>query len=127
MRLGIGIDSDIYTKSIKYYSLQEIILSKRGGRMSIYERIMKAIERFPQTLPGESFGEVLSVLERYLRQEKGLLLSYGAVQAMYIDQSDDYMVIEIYLRSIEIWIKIYKEGHTDVSIYPLLRCECGGG
>ena len=92
---------------------------------SLYEEITKAIKKIPDQLTEEAIGEIFGIIERYLKEEKRALLSFRAVQAIDIHQSDDYIIIDIYLVTIEVWVKIYKDGYVDVSVYPIQRCECG--
>jgi len=94
--------------------------------MSLYGEITKAIQKIPDMLTEEAIGEIFGIVERYLKQEKRSLLSFRAVQAIDIHRSDEYVIIIIYLVTVEAWIKIYRDDTVSVSIYPLIKCECDG-
>jgi hypothetical protein len=92
--------------------------------MSIYERITKAIA-------SENIDDLYNELKALLATEnKRILFPRQAIQAVEIYRSpdDEYIVVEFYLTSISIWIKIDKyDDRIETRIFQVLKCdvECG--
>ena len=90
---------------------------------SLYERVSKIIEN-------NNIDELYDALKALLTTENmRILFPRRAVQAVeiYRDLDDEYIVIEFYLTSISVWIKIYRDGYIDKHIYKIFKCdlECG--
>lgn len=93
--------------------------------MSLYEKIMKTIDMMKNI---ESDAAAIETLYFELKQslrDRGIYFMAHDIQAIEIYRDDEYIVIEFYLNTIEIWIKIYRDGYIDTNIYPIHRCECG--
>jgi hypothetical protein len=58
-------------------------------------------------------------------RERGIFFPVHTVQAVRIDKDENNIIIEIFLETIEIWIKITRE-YVDAHIYPLFQCDCSG-
>jgi hypothetical protein len=88
--------------------------------MSLYERITKVIA-------SENIDDLYNELKALLASENGnkrILFPRGAIQAVEIYQDADCIIIQFYLQSIEIWVKIKKD-YVNAQIYPIQKCECG--
>ena len=50
-----------------------------------------------------------------------------SIQAIWFNKYEDHITVAIYLRTVEVNVRIYKDDNKIyTSIYPLFRCECGG-
>ena len=87
---------------------------------SLYERVSKIIEN-------NNIDELYNELKALLATEnKRILFPRNAIQAVEIYQDADYIIIQFYLLSVEVWMKIYKDRDYVVThIYQLTKCECG--
>jgi hypothetical protein len=62
-----------------------------------------------------------------LLEKDNIYVSVDDIQAIMLMKFDDYIVIDVYLRTIQIFINIYKnEDRIHTTILPLLRCRCDG-
>jgi len=54
-------------------------------------------------------------------------ISVGDIQAIWINKYEDHITIAIYLRTIEVNVRIYKDDdRIYTSIYPIFHCDCCG-
>jgi sortase (surface protein transpeptidase) len=91
--------------------------------MSLYEKIAKIIEN---NNIDELYNELKALLStENNKKDKKVFFKQQALQAIEVYRDDDCVIIELYLTSISIWIKIYKDDSTSIYIYPTQRCECG--
>jgi hypothetical protein len=89
--------------------------------MSLYDVVAELIDR------SYSFEKLRYKVANMLEQDN-IYISADDIQAIMILKSDDHIAIDVYLRTIEIFVNIYKnEDRIYTSILPLIRCECGGG
>jgi hypothetical protein len=93
--------------------------------MSLYERVVKIIESMQNIESDAAAIDTLVFELRPLLRAQGVLFPVHVTQAVRIDNLVDYIMIYIYLLTIEIWVKIYKDDTTSIYIYPIQRCECG--
>jgi hypothetical protein len=93
--------------------------------MSIYEVISKTIDLMDKIESNAAAIETLYASLKDMLRARGIYFMAHDIQAIRVDKSDKDIIIEIFLQSTEIWVKIYKDGGVDASIYPLLKCECG--
>jgi len=96
--------------------------------MSLYERVVKAIESIKSIEP-EAAIEILYRELTHLLSGKGIFFPVRKVQVVRVDDLGDYVIIEVFLESVEVWVKIRKDGSVDASIYATLYqcvCDCCG-
>ena len=88
--------------------------------MSLYNEVEKLIN--------SSYGfERLCYKVVNLLSRGNIYISVEDIQAVWFNRFEDHVTIAIYLGSIEINVRIYKDDDKIyVSVYPLFRCECGG-
>jgi hypothetical protein len=88
--------------------------------MSLYERITKVIA-------SENIDDLYNELKALLASEnKRILFPRQAVQAVEIYRSpdDEYIVIEFYLTSISVWIKINRDDdYIETRIFQMFKCD----
>ena len=88
--------------------------------MSLYDKVIELINR------SYSF-ETLRYKVADILEQDGIYVSVGDIQAIMILISDDYIIIDVYLRTIQIFVNIYKnKNKIHTSILPLFRCKCEG-
>jgi hypothetical protein len=88
--------------------------------MSLYERVVKIVEN-----NNDNIDELYDELKALLASEnKRILFPRGAIQAVEIYQDADCIIIQFYLLSVEVWVKIKKD-YVNAQIYPIQKCECG--
>jgi hypothetical protein len=93
--------------------------------MSLYENVLKTIKSIKAIEPDAVAITLYSELKNIIR-DQGVYFRAHDVQAVRVLIDPDYIIIEFYLQSIEVWIKIRKDrDYADVSIYPLNWCQCG--
>ena len=86
---------------------------------SLYERVSKIIEN-------NNIDELYNELKALLATEnKRILFPRTSIQAVetYRSPDDEYIVVEFYLTSISVWIKIYRDGYIDKHIYKIFKCD----
>jgi hypothetical protein len=91
--------------------------------MSLYEKIIKTIDSILSIESDAAAIDTLVFELRPLLRGQGVFFPIHEVQAVRIDKSNNDIIIEIFLQSIEIWVKIYKDGYVNASIYPILNCS----
>jgi hypothetical protein len=88
--------------------------------MSLYERVSKIIA-------SENIDDLYNELEALLASEnKRILFPRSAIQAVEIYRSpdDEYIVIEFYLTSISVWIKINRDDdYIETRIFQMFKCD----
>ena len=61
----------------------------------------------------------------HMLEQNKIYITVEDIQAIAISKEEDRVLISIYLRTIEIEARIYKDDNNmHVSIYPLVHCEC---
>jgi hypothetical protein len=98
-----------------------------GMGREVLEKTISLINEIKTT---DSNALAIEMLVRGLRdilREKGIYFTPFDVQLVNIthqkDAEDEKIIIQIYLHSIELWVKITKD-YVSTSVYPLIRCEC---
>jgi predicted lipid-binding transport protein (Tim44 family) len=87
-------------------------------QMNLYEEAMKLINS------SYSF-EILRYKVAKMLEKDDIYISADDIQAIWVNKYEDHITIAVYLRSIEINVRIYKDDtRIYTSIYPLLKCEC---
>jgi hypothetical protein len=88
--------------------------------MSLYEKIAKIIEN-------NNIDEIYNELKALLTTEnKRILFPRGAIQAVetYRSPDDEYIVVEFYLTSISVWMKIDKyDDRIETRIFQMFKCD----
>ena len=86
--------------------------------MSIYDKAVELINR------SYSFERLRYKVADILKHD-GIYVAVDDIQAIMFIKSDDSIVIDVYLNTIQIFVDIYKnENRINASILPLIRCRC---
>lgn len=88
--------------------------------MSLYEEAKRLADS------SYSFETLCHKVAKLLGQDN-VYIAVDDVQAIWINKYEDHITITIYLISIEVYVKIYKDDNRIyTSIDPIISCECGG-
>jgi len=87
--------------------------------MSLYEKVLGVVAS--KDIDG-IYNELVPLLAD---QNRRILIPKQSIQAAEIYQDDDYVIIVMYLITVEVVIKVYKDDSISIYIYPLHRCDCG--
>lgn len=87
--------------------------------MSLYDEAMRLVNSH------YSFEAIRYKVANILEREN-VYIAVGDIQAIMFNEFEDHITITIYLRTIEVNARIYKDDdRIYTSIYPIQRCECG--
>jgi hypothetical protein len=87
--------------------------------MSLYEKVLEIAAS--KDIDG-LYNELGSLLAD---QNRRILIPKQSIQAVEIYQDIDYVMLVMYLVTVEVVIKIYKDDTISMQIYYLYRCDCG--